>query len=304
MSTHTVSALPEDAFSELSASDSERIERAAAGIEVTDPADVIEPAAQLALEPLSVFEQLRAVVRTGLPSGATVISGFPVDVLDGARKDGWVSELALLAVGSVLGTPIGYAVQRDGRIIHDLRPIREHAGEQLGTGSVELTWHTEEAHTDLAPRFILLLCLRGDAEAATLVSRPRPELLPASLRARLEVADFEVGSDASHAAASGRRCAVLTPHRLTLDPLFTRCADSAAQAAFDALSEQVDGYAQQVVLGRGDLMVIDNFVCAHARSAYSPRYDNGDRWLQRTVVLEQPPAPEMTVPGRRNVVVS
>lgn len=302
MPARALTDVPSDARAHLPSRDRRLIEQAASSAATADHASLLDGAAALAGQPRSIFAKLGTIARAGLPYGALVVDGFPIDRAHDDVEGGAVTEMGLLAVASALGTPIGYVSQRGGRLVHDLRPIREHAKEQLGTGSVELIWHTEEAHTELAPRFVVLLCIRGDASAGTLVSRVRRDLLPEAARERLEIEDFMVGSDASHEGASARRCAVLAPRRLTFDPLFTRCADADAEAALAVLGEHVDQHARQVVLQPGELMVIDNFAAAHARTAYAPRYDGTDRWLQRTVVLETPPPPECLVPGRPSVV--
>lgn len=302
MRADTVTELTADARARLTVRDAALIEEAAASLSASDDPALLERAAVLAAQPLPVFDRLRTIARTGAPAGAVVLEGFPLDDVAGNAKNGYVTEIGLLAAASALGAPVGYASQRAGRLVHDLRPIREHASEQLGTGSVELIWHTEEAHTELAPRFVVLLCVRGDAEAATLVSRVRRNLLPEAVRERLQVADFVIGSDASHQSTSVRTCALITPHRVTFDPLFTSCADAEAEAALGVLADHVDEQARRVVLRRGELMVIDNFAAAHARTAYAPRYDCTDRWLQRAVVLETPPPPASVVSSRPNVV--
>lgn len=271
---------------------------------VPDDQTLLDHARALCLQDLALWGELRALALESESTGAFALSGFPVDVTDADTKQGHLTELALLAVASVLGTPIGYASQRGGRLVHDLRPIREHADEQLGTGSVELIWHTEEAHTVLAPRFVALLCVRGDDQAGTLVSCARPANLPADVRARLATDDFVVGSDASYDGSLSRRCAVLGAQRLTFDPLFTQCADEDAQHAMNALRQQIDEDAQEVVLRAGDLLVVNNFVAAHARTAYAPRYDGTDRWLQRTVVLGAAPPASALDASRPNVVAS
>jgi hypothetical protein len=43
-------------------------------------------------------------------------------------------------------------------------------------------------------------------------------------------------------------------------------------------------HSSGVRLGPGDLLVIDNKRCAHARSSYAARFDGHDRWLQRAYV--------------------
>jgi hypothetical protein len=37
--------------------------------------------------------------------------------------------------------------------------------------------------------------------------------------------------------------------------------------------------------------VLDNRRVIHGRSPYTPRHDGHDRWLQRTFVVQTPPAP-------------
>jgi len=40
-----------------------------------------------------------------------------------------------------------------------------------------------------------------------------------------------------------------------------------------------------VALDAGDLLVVDNAVAVHGRSAFPARFDGTDRWLQRTFVV-------------------
>ncbi|MEZ5272765.1 MAG: TauD/TfdA family dioxygenase [Ilumatobacteraceae bacterium] len=40
-----------------------------------------------------------------------------------------------------------------------------------------------------------------------------------------------------------------------------------------------------VALEAGDLLVVDNHVAVHGRTAYTPRFDGTDRWLQRAMVV-------------------
>ncbi len=42
--------------------------------------------------------------------------------------------------------------------------------------------------------------------------------------------------------------------------------------------------ARTLRLTPGDLVIIDNRVTVHGRTAFQPRYDGADRWLQRTYV--------------------
>ena len=40
-----------------------------------------------------------------------------------------------------------------------------------------------------------------------------------------------------------------------------------------------------MLLAPGDMAILDNRVTAHGRTAFQPRYDGADRWVQRTFVV-------------------
>ena len=42
-----------------------------------------------------------------------------------------------------------------------------------------------------------------------------------------------------------------------------------------------------IELDKGDLVIIDNHHIVHGRTAYSPRFDGTDRWLQRVLIGTQ-----------------
>src|SRR5262245_46248138 len=79
-------------------------------------------------------------------SPACIISGYPIDQAKiGRTPDHWAGqedaartleeEVVLALFSSLLGDVFGWATQQDGRIIHDVLPIRDHRNEQIGTGS-------------------------------------------------------------------------------------------------------------------------------------------------------------------------
>jgi L-asparagine oxygenase len=59
-----------------------------------------------------------------------------------------------------------------------------------------------------------------------------------------------------------------------------------AHEAIDALRQVVSrvDLHRSFRLGAGDLLVVDNRKCAHARSRFEARFDGSDRWLQRVYV--------------------
>jgi L-asparagine oxygenase len=59
-----------------------------------------------------------------------------------------------------------------------------------------------------------------------------------------------------------------------------------AAAALSALEEALIDVRVGCRLIAGDLIIIDNRVAAHARTAFRSFHDGSDRWLQRLFVVE------------------
>ncbi|HEX6038561.1 MAG TPA: hypothetical protein VFZ20_11000, partial [Longimicrobium sp.] len=109
--------------------------------EFLDEADVI--AHDL---PRSIRKAVRAF-RLFEPAGAMlVVSGWPVDEEKiGPTPVHWkqhtpgndtrAEDMLLVLLGSLLGEPIAWSTQQDGRVVHDILPIKGHEQEQLGSGS-------------------------------------------------------------------------------------------------------------------------------------------------------------------------
>ncbi|MGW2892252.1 TauD/TfdA family dioxygenase [Streptomyces griseoruber] len=72
---------------------------------------------------------------------------------------------------------------------------------------------------------------------------------------------------------------------LRVDFAATRATTREGAAALAELGALLDQVASTSELLPGDLVVIDNHVTVHGRTAFTPRYDGRDRWLQRTFAL-------------------
>ncbi len=215
--------------------------------------------------------------------GALLLRDLPVgDVAEtpahpGAptRKDR-ASELTLLTVARSLGEPVGYVQEHGGGLVQDIVPDRADEGRQLSTSSsVTLEWHTETAFHPHKPRYLLLLCLRGDPVARTMlcsIAHVLPHLDAATI-AILREPRFRTRPDASFlddgavgeleppmAVISGVDAGLT----LTYDEDLMVGTDAAAQTALDRLGRAVRADATAVVLEAGDLLVIDNHRVVHA----------------------------------------
>jgi hypothetical protein len=141
----------------------------------------------------------------------------------------------------------------------------------------------------------LLLCLRGDPTAGTLlcsVERCLPHL-DADTIAILRAPRFRTRPDESFLepgteGALGAPMAILSDGKrptFTYDEDLMVGTDPGAQAVLDRLGAVVRDHASTIVLEPGDLLVVDNHRVVHGRTSFAARFDGTDRWLQRAFVV-------------------
>jgi Fe(II)/alpha-ketoglutarate-dependent arginine beta-hydroxylase len=256
-------------------------------------------------------------------AGCCGVAGFPVDQAKvgltpspGAgrpeRSPALEEEILLVLLGSLLGEVMGWSTQQDGRIVHDIFPIRGCEDEQLGCGSeTTLAWHTEDAFHEFRSDYVALMCLRNPTHVGTTLGTLKGIAVPARYLEALFAERFLIRPDKSHldevaadfrqrGAASAdahqhmveknRRpnaVAVLFGDRrapyLRIDPSFmeTVPGDDEARQALDFLVAAIDANLRDFDLWPGTFLFIDNYMAVHGRRAFQPAYDGSDRWLKR-----------------------
>jgi L-asparagine oxygenase len=236
-------------------------------------------------------------------SGAIVLRGMPIGDVPATpptptsptAKD-LASEMTLLAVARSLGQPVGYLPEHGGDLVQNIVPTKAKATSQTSTSSaVMLMLHTEAAFHPHRPRYLLLLCLRGDPQAATTVSSIHEvrDLLDDTTWSTLFEPRFRTAVDESYldgrVGELGPPRPVLSGDRdhpsMVFDVDLTHGTDSAAEAALRALADATSACNTSVVLETGDLLVVDNTIAVHGRTPFTPRFDGTDRWLQRAFVV-------------------
>jgi L-asparagine oxygenase len=236
-------------------------------------------------------------------SGALVLRGVPVGTLphtpesptSPTQKD-LISEFVLLTVARRLGQPVGYQPEHGGDLVQNLVPTKANAHRQVSTSSgVDLMFHTEAAFHPHRPKFLLLLCLRGDANAITTLSSIFEvlPLLPERVVETLFQPRFRTAVDESYlhgrSNVLGAPMPVLSGDRqrptMVFDADLMVGIDDEADAAIRALSAIVEQHHTGIALEAGDLLVVDNDVAVHGRSSYTPRWDGYDRWIQRSMAV-------------------
>ncbi|WP_051833506.1 guanitoxin biosynthesis L-enduracididine beta-hydroxylase GntD [Streptomyces katrae] len=225
------------------------------------------------------------------------------------------ADAVLCLVGSLLGEPFSFSSQQRGRLLLDLFPVPGHELDQLGSGSTAmLDWHTEDAFHPHRADWMILLGLRNHDAVPTTFAAMEDIELSDEHRAVLFEKRFAILPDQSHTksfnvatgAADAAEAAGADQFRridtmanrpepiallegdpaapwLRVDPPFmhTNPLDPQAAEAQDALLTAIEAKLTDVVIGRGDLFVIDNKRAVHGRRPFTPRYDGTDRWLKR-----------------------
>jgi len=236
-------------------------------------------------------------------SGALLLRNVPIGELPPTppspeapvTKD-LATELALLTVARRLGQPVGYVPEHGGRIVQNIVPTQTDVDRQTSTSSrSNLMFHTETAFHPHRPRYLLLLCLRGDPAAHTTLASVHDIMdhLPDDVVDAMFEPRFRTAVDASFLAGRTNELGPARPlvtgtrdePTFIFDADLTVGVDAAAEDVLVAVRSAIAEVETSVVLEPGDLLVVDNNVAVHGRSPFSARFDGTDRWLQRAFVV-------------------
>jgi len=207
---------------------------------------------------------------------------------------------ALLRFADDIGRAVGYDREQGGRLIQDIFPVKSSEHQQVSTSSkVMLGSHTETAFHPHKPRYVVLLCLRGDRSAATTYADVNDVInyLTHDEITVLQTKEFTTTVDPSFMTNGEPNATVvvtpLTRHergwKLIYDELLMSGTTKRAARTLESLHRAVRQATKNIVLEAGDLLVIDNDRAVHGRTPFIPRYDGTDRWLKRSLVVTSLP---------------
>jgi Fe(II)/alpha-ketoglutarate-dependent arginine beta-hydroxylase len=267
------------------------------------------------LEEFRIREPSALCLISGLRVDEEQLGPTPVHWRDSQFKSpAFPQEIFFLLCGSVLGDVFGWATQQDGRIMHDVLPIRGHEHHEIGSNSLQhLSWHTEDAFHPCRGDYVALMCLKNpDLVATTVCDAGGLDWSAIDTEALFEP-EFTQMPDNSHRPENAARSTgdpivdrlrvrsfaliqswndnpvkrpVLFGDRhdpyLALDPYHMKTEwPERSLRAFQGLCDQIESHMMDVVLRPGDCAFIDNFRAVHGRKSFRPRYDGSDRWLKR-----------------------
>ncbi|WP_329570556.1 clavaminate synthase family protein [Kitasatospora sp. NBC_01266] len=256
--------------------------------------------------PLPLRRAVRRFRRHSGPHGTLVVGGLPVDqaalpatpaVPGSVQRRATVPAALLTMVACGLGEPLAYLAEKSGALVQDVVPVPGQETFHGNAGSAPLSFHTENGFHPHPPDYVVFLCLRADhdriAGLRTAGLRQALPLLTPAARQTLFAPEFSTTPPPSFGpAATGEPAAEPRPvlsgaaedPDIRMAQLVTTPLTPRATAALSEFGRACEATARTLRLTPGDLVIIDNRVTVHGRTAFQPRYDGADRWLQRTYV--------------------
>lgn len=198
------------------------------------------------------------------------------------------------------GTPTGYKQEQNGRLIHSITPDPQTEYIQISSSSkTELQLHTETAFHPFKPSHILLMCLRGDQNAYTtyaLVDEIVKELDEWTIN-QLSRNAFLTSIDESFRQNGEQNIQLKTQilkkldtgYEMRFDEFFMEGIDDDAKSALISLRTIIPKLTKSIALKTGDVLILNNKKTIHGRKPFQPRYDGTDRWVLRTLVVDECP---------------
>ena len=252
-------------------------------------------------------ERLRATLREYRhdpgPQGALLIGGLPFEeaeipptpsVAESVERFATVPAAIQVLISLQLGEIGAYRSEKGGALVQNVVPVPGKETFQGNAGSTVLEMHVENAFHVSRPDYVGLMCLRNDHgnQAKLRVSCIRRALCLVDDKTErlLHEARFVTDPPPSFGGrdAAAEPHAVLTGDRadpnVQVDFTSTHPLDDEAAGAMEQLEKAFAEVAEEVLLQRGELALVDNRLALHGRTSFVPRYDGRDRWLHRTFV--------------------
>ncbi|WP_414076817.1 TauD/TfdA family dioxygenase, partial [Staphylococcus aureus] len=177
---------------------------------------------------------------------------------------------------------------------------------------VFFSYHVEDAIHQYKPDYLALYCLKSDYEKVAItetasISEAIKNLNDSTLNI-LRKPMYELHPSASfNSSHLSRKVSVIggsqkQPKLLIYETLMQGIEDE-AEKTLNELKEILPKVSNGVQLNPGELIILDNNKVAHARSAFKPRYDGEDRWLQRMFSINDLKGLENYMKGDENTFI-
>lgn len=204
-------------------------------------------------------------------------------------------QIAHALLSSLVGTPVGFRSQRDGRCLNNIIPTKvlEELPNSSSGSRFDLGLHTEDAFHEFKGDFLALTCIRNYENAVTSFASIKAVTLSDEVRGELMKPQFLIGHNPIHKMSGQIKCRPqsilygrMNSPCMRINTANTRGVNARAQCVLDQFTSMLVKARESVILQRGDFFYLDNFYTAHARDAYQPHYGPRARWLSRFILAK------------------
>ena len=238
------------------------------------------------------------------PQGVLLFKNIPVDDDIKTPHDNTfhIGENTIISkiqaiINTYIGEMVSYETEGDGRLFQDMVPNKKLAQTQTSLGSkVELELHTEQAFSDYRPDYLSLACLKGDSQAKTYYLHITDVLkkMQKDDIYYLQKKCWHIGVDASFVMNGCNDelrgpISIIEEHKNDYNFVFDQdlmfgVTDQATNL-MNNIIEIYYNYRHDIILSKGDLLILDNNKVVHGRSNFSPKFDGNDRFVIRSFII-------------------
>jgi hypothetical protein len=234
-----------------------------------------------------------AIVISGNPTFESAGRETPPAIQEGLNAvDMPGDEILHMLYASMLGDVFAWDCTQFSNIVNYILPIEADMDRAISSGSARVfDLHTEDAFHIDAGSYLGLFCIRNEERGATIISyvgdvdlsdRGFEKLWNDSFLIRPNVAHRTSGSGDYRSILFGAR---ESPYIRANFNIIDGCArDTESMDALTRLYERLYDVRQEIVLGSGDVIYLDNFRTLHGRDVYRPIYGGSGRWLKRLYI--------------------
>lgn len=221
------------------------------------------------------------------------LNGEPFKLIKGFNVVSHEQSRQLIATfSSILGYLYKFNRKPNHSFIDIIKPKKEDENKQVGTNSCFLDWHVEDAFHNAKADYICLFCVQSNPNAKTLIFHGKDYLKQINDSNSLFTQKYLFKGDNTFDESKSytKTSYVIEPSHdpeFIYDPSFMEIPnDDLLIKEINELQNFIDNNHYEITLEKGDLLIFDNRRVAHSRSSYQPSYNEQDRTLLRTLIIE------------------